>query len=331
MTELLPGAVIPSRTLSDDQADLYVDSFRKVLRAARLNSHYPDGRGLAEQAGVFATHVHRGLHKGLDIDERTGLPTYKEWTRAQTDITLAAQQLVQLGSRELLVKKAAQHPDSAHSRNLARYDYYTQINGTQLVPLGTMNVAVRRVDRQRQLAHFHVVLDKLDASGVFVRYSIDVAQHGESAIASVDGRDLANQSDNFHALIYQFTSLDSEFMFVKLASMAGLEVERVIKGTVGPFFLDWMQAPEGLTVAPGGVVGTFGLDMAAVDVEATRNNDPFPSSSNDAKTRATYVQVANKLGYRVFKDRKFVCPHAMVGDLRAFTQSRGTKNVVYGV
>jgi len=194
-----------------------------------------------------------------------------------------------------------------------------------------MNVAVRRVDRPNQLAHFHVVLDKLDASGVFVRYSIDVAQRGAPAIASVDGRDLANQSDSFHALIYQFTSLDAEFMFVKLASMAGLEVERVLKGTVGPFFLDWMQAPEGLVVAPGGFVGTFGLDMAAVDVEATRDNDPFSSSSTDPKTRATYAQVAHKLGYRVFKDRKFVCPHAMVSDLRAFTESCGTRNVVYGV
>jgi len=103
MTELLPGTQIPSRTLDDEHADIYVDNFRKILRAARLNSHYPDGRGLAEQAGVFGSHVHRGLYKGLEIDERTGLPTYKEWTRAQTDITLAANQLVNLGSRELLV------------------------------------------------------------------------------------------------------------------------------------------------------------------------------------------------------------------------------------
>lgn len=330
MTEILPGTQIPFRNLADTQADAYVENFRKIMRSARLNSQYPDGRALAEHAGVFSTQVHRGLYTGLDIDERTGLPTYKEWTRAQTDITLAAKQLVSLGSRSAMVTKAAQHPDSAHSRNLARYDYYTEINGTQMVPLGSMNVVVRRVDRERRLAHFHVVLDKLDASGVFVRYSIDLAQHGDAAVASVDGRDLASQSDNFHALIYQFTSLDAEFMFVKLASMAGLQVERVIKGTVGPFFLDWMQAPEGMDISPDGFVATFGLDMAAVDVEATRINDPL-ARATDEKTRATYTQVAAKLGYRVFKDRKFVCPHAMVPDVRAFAETRGTRNVVYGV
>lgn len=330
MTELMPGAVVPARKIEDDRAQVYVDNFKKILRAARLNNHYPDGRALAAHAGVLAPSVHRGLYAGLEIDERTGLPTYKEWTRAQTDVTLAPAQRGALGDPQILRSKAEAHPDSAHSRNFARYQYYADIEGTGLVPLGQMNVAVRRVDRERLEAHFHVVLDKLDATGVFVRYAIDIAQQGAQAIATVDQRDQAAQSESFHALIYQFTSLDAEFTFVKLASMAGLRVERVIKGTVGPFYLDWMEHPAGLHIPADGFVASFGLDMAAVDVEATRLNDPLATPGKET-TRQTYDQLGQRLGYRVFKDRKFVCPHAQVTSVRAFCEQHGTKNVIYGV
>lgn len=330
MTELMPGATVPARKIEDAQAQVYVDNFKKILRAARLNNHYPDGRALASHAGILAPSLHRGLYSGLEIDERTGLPTYKEWTRAQTDVTLAPAQRGALGDPQVLRVKAEAHPDSAHSRNFARYQYYADIEGTSLVPLGQMNVAVRRVDREKMEAHFHVVLDKLDASGVFVRYAIDIAQQGAQAIATVDQRDQASQSDSFHALIYQFTSLDAEFTFVKLASMAGLRVERVIKGTVGPFYQDWMSQPTGLKIPRGSFVASFGLDMAAVDIEATRLNDPLAATGQDT-TRQTYAQLSQKLGYRVFKDRKFVCPHADIAMLRAFCDARGTKNVIYGV
>lgn len=320
---------IPTFALADADVDAYLKAFQAALRGARLNTHYPDGRTLARMSQALQTSVHRGLYNGLELDRRTGIPTYKEWTRAQTDIALAAKQLAAMGDRAVLEQKALAHPGSAHGRNLARYDYYEEIRDIPVVALGNMDVAVRKVDRASQVAHFHVVLDKLDASGVFIRYSIDVSQRGAEAIATVDNRDVANSSEGFHALIYQFTSLDAEFTFVKLASMAGLTVERVIKGTIGPFFHPNMSVPDGLPVQ-NGIIATFGLDMAAVDIEDSRLNDPL-AHAVDAQTRATYERLGDRLGYHVFKDRKFVCPHESMDDVRAFCEARGTRNVVYGV
>ena len=328
MTDPLLGATIPTMRLDDAQTDAYLAAFESTMRAARLNTQYPDGRLLARMANVWSSKVHGGLYSGLELVARTGLPTYKVWSRAQTDITIAANQLQTLGDPAVLQRKAQTHPDSAHTRNWTRYTYYSAIKEAPIAPLGEMNVAVRRVDRARRSATFNVVLDKLDASGVFVRYSIDVEQTGDEAIATVDKRDLANNSEGFRALIYQFTSLDAEFTFVKLASMAGLRVERVIKGTIGPFYVEAMARPE--KMPSQGLVASFGLDMAAIDVESTKLNDPLAGTMNP-ETRATYDRLGSKLGYHIFKDRKFVCPRAQVDAMKAFCEARGTRNVIYGV
>ena len=66
----------------------------------------PDARRLADHVDAMDPAVHGGLYPGLEVDVRTGLPTYKEWTRVQTDVALATGQLAQLGPRKELAAKA---------------------------------------------------------------------------------------------------------------------------------------------------------------------------------------------------------------------------------
>ena len=334
--ELLPGARIPSVTLDLDKATHYTRAVRRALRAARLNTHYPDTRRLAEHIDTMDPAVHGGLYAELQIDVRTGLPTYREWTRVQTDVALAAGQLAQLGPRDELARKAQGAADIWRKQLLKR-DYYATIVDRKISPLGEMSVALRRVDRERRSASFHVELDKLDASGVFVRYVIDLAQsgHGEGPL-SLDSADVARQSEEFQALIYKFTSLDSEFTFVKLASIAAVTPERVCKGVVGPFWFEYCRVPQVLrpVVADGGFVASFALDTAAIDVAEGRNNDPFATLAEDRLTeqsRSAYEAVRLRSGYRVFKDRKFVVPRDRVSMMREICQKLGTKNIIYGV
>ncbi|MBN1772840.1 MAG: hypothetical protein JXB32_16335, partial [Deltaproteobacteria bacterium] len=223
MTERAAGAPagIPARTLQGGEEAAHVALLGDVLRAARLGPQYPDARRLAAHLGVLAPAVHRGLYPGLEVDLRSGLPTYREWTRGQTDVRIAADQLRQLGERTALERKAAADPGSIHARQLVKHDYYAAIRDVEPAPLGEMTVALRRVDPRRRRASFHVVLDKLDASGVFVRYSIDLTQTADAwnrQLVVLDD-DSTRHTEGFRSLIYQFTSYDAEFTLVRLATL----------------------------------------------------------------------------------------------------------------
>ena len=215
---------VPARVLAGEEEAGYVRRLREILGAARLGSHYPDGTRLSEHVGVLAPEVHRGLYPGLEVDLRSGLPTYREWTRVQTDVRVAEDQLRQLGPRAELERKAGGKRGAIHEKQLAKHDYYAAIARAALAPLGEMTVALRRSEPEKRRAQFHVVLDKRDASGLFVRYSLDFAQTAEAwgrPVVLLDADD-ARHTEGFRSLIYQFTSYDAEFTFLRLATLGGL-------------------------------------------------------------------------------------------------------------
>ena len=256
----------------------------------------------------------------------------------QTDVRLAQDQLRQLGSKAALEEKVRRSPGSEiHSKQLAKHHYYTALLGVQLTPLGDMKVALRRLEPTEHRAHFHVVLDKLDVSGAFVRYSINLAQKDDfwtERVVVLDD-EAASHTEVFRSLVYKFTSYDAEFTFVKLATIGNLTVERVIKGVIGPVCFPWVQGPEALGQMlshPQQCVAMFALDMAATDLAADRDNDPFDDLIVDrlsAEARFGYEQARQKYGYHVFKNRKFVASRELVGPLRQLCASENSKNIIY--
>ncbi len=337
--EILPNTAIKSTLLEGEAEAEYVERLYRILRGARLNLYYPDSRKLQTHVRCMSPRVHRGLYPGVQINLESGLPTYREWTRVQTDVGIASEQLQKLGSRRELERKARHSDDEIHQKLLRKHNYYSDIEGKELSPLGNMDVALRRVEHEKNTAYFHVVLDKLDASGLFVRYSIDVAQTSgawNKQVVRLD-EETAEHTEEFESLIYKFTSLDSEFTFAKLAGLGGLSVERVAKGTVGPIYLAREQAPEALSELFEGddaFVAMFALDMVASDIAEDRDNDPLDVAMTEqmsSDVAQTFQTARERFGVRTFRDRKFVVPRRMVGALRAFCESHGTKNIVYGI
>ena len=134
--------------------------------------------------------------------------------------------------------------------------------------------------------------------------------------------------------------MDAELTFVKLAAEPQLTVERVVKGTVGPVWMGCCK--EARQVAPPSLqplladqdafVAGFGLDMAAVDLAADRDNDPLERLLADRlseQAREEYQAARRRYGFKVFKDRKLVVPRALQAQARAWCGGRGTRNVVY--
>ena len=337
MTELMPGARIPARRLTDQDAERYIQQLTQIMRRSRLNAHYPNAREIISHLEPLAPSLHHGLYEGVEMDTRSGLPTYKEWTRVQTDVLLAGDQLRQLGDRGEMARKAAASPESIFAKQLKKIDYYQAIHGRPLATLGEMSVALRKIDPGQNKAWFHVVLDKLDVSGLFVRYTIDLSQESSAwnrPVVTLD-EETAQHTQAFQSLIYKFTSLDAEFTYAKLASIQGLEIERVIKGVVGPFYVDAQLAPEPLRhlfTVPDAHLGMFSLDMIAHDIPEDRQNDPLDSFFAEKLSEEAllgYRRARARQGYKCFKDRKFVAHRAMVGPLKELCQARQTRNIIY--
>lgn len=337
--EILPNTAIKSAALQGEAEAEYVERLYRILRGARLNLYYPDSRKLQTHVRCMSPRVHRGLYDGVEINLDSGLPTYREWTRVQTDVGIADEQLGKLGSRRELERKARRNDEPIHQKLLKKHQYYSDIRGKELSPLGNMDVALRRVEHEKNTAYFHVVLDKLDASGLFVRYSIDLAQTSgawNKQVVRLD-EETAEHTEEFQSLIYKFTSLDSEFTFAKLAGLGGLSVERVAKGTVGPIYLAREQAPPALTELFDGddsFVAMFALDMVADDIAEDRDNDPLDVAMTEKmspQARETFENARKRFGVRTFRDRKFVVPRRNVAKMRQFCEEQGTKNIVYGV
>lgn len=336
--DAVSSAQLPSTTLQGKAERTYVERLLAILRAARLNLYYPNARKLRSHVRAMHPDTHRGLYDGIEINLDSGLPTYREWTRIQTDVEIADQELEKLGSRDELESKADREGESIHGKLLRKHRYYSEIRDVELAPLGTMDVQLRRVDSDDNKAYFHVVLDKLDASGLFVRFSIDLAQESSAwsdPVVRLD-EETAEHTEQFESLVYKFTSLDAEFTFAKLAGLGGLDVEMVAKGTVGPVAFAPEQSPEALAplfdAAEDASVATFALDKVGGDIAETRDNDPLESMITEhmsEEARRVYRKARDKFDYRAFKDRKFVVPEPLVSDVRNFCESRGTQNIVY--
>lgn len=153
----------------------------------------------------------------------------------------------------------------------------------------------------------------------------------------------ARETDGFKSMIYRLTGLDAEFTFVRLAATEGLTIERVVKGTIGPFFMPGTNHPRGLaplfeshdaaSPGEGPLVATFGLDMAAHDVARDGDNDPLEDLLTEQlseKGREGYAQARQRHGYHVFKDRKIVVSsEELVAPVQQFCASLRARNVIY--
>ena len=330
---------IRAEVLKGDDELRYVRRFLAIMRAARLNDQYPDPGRLSAHVRAMGPDVHRGEYQGLQINVDSGLPTYREFTRVQTDVSIAAEQLKKLGDRRELAKKASKSSHDIHKRQLAKYDYYDEVADLRLAPLGAMDVALRRVEPASKRAHFRIVFDKLDASGIFVRYVIELTQ--QAGVWSTEAvqldEDTASYADEFKSLIYKFSSMDAEFTYAKLATLSGVEVQRVSRGTVGPFYFGRFERPEPfdeLLAEPEDFVALFGIDTAALDVREHRNNDPFAAmfeTEMSRKMRPTYGRAREQFGYHVYRDRKFVVSRGLERPLMEICEEMGTKNIVYSV
>lgn len=328
-------------------ATAYLDGLAGALRAARLNTSFPDRRRLTGTLRALGGSCHRGLYDSIYIDARSGLPNLASFTRVLTDRDVAAR-----GDIEGVGRGAR---DAAFARRMdLKRAYYADLARLEVAPVDEHRVLLRRHEPARGRASFRIELTKLDVSGTYLRVGIDLNQEsGMWAHGLVDvtpDGEVVKGTDVLRSMVYRLARFDAETLFLRLHELDGVTVERVQRGVIGPVLFairtddaivgNLEPADDALGRAFVGARGQddldlvvqFATDLAAVDIREERSNDPLVGLFSDGirqEERSRYRALREAHPFRVYKDRKFVVTSAVRPVVEAICADAGTKNLVY--
>ena len=322
----------PRRRLAGAELDRYADTAARLILAGRLNKWYPDPYGCANYFKAMAASVRLGVYDGVFIDLGSGMPTLQEIVRVKADRDVAVEFLA-----EQEVRRAAGRPPTA--RVATKEQYYQLLSQLAFPPLTSIQVLLRRVDPDRQLAAFEAVFDRYDAAeNVFTRFTLLLEQKDSALGGGLIERsgDYSRQTELFRDTLERYAADESELTFLLLGHMPGVRVEEVTRARIGPMWAFAAPAPPGWLPegpdAAGESILHLPWDKASVDIDDDRDADPFATIYRQFlsdESRPLIEEEARRLGYRVNKERKFVCTPGAEETLKERLAKAGTANIVY--
>ena len=305
----------------------------RLVSGGRLNKWFPDPFGCAEYFTAMAAAVAEGVYDGIHVDLASGLPTLKDLLAVQVDRRIAGDFLDEQEARAAVERTVT-------ARVQAKLAFYRRLVRSTLPPLNRLDVKLRRLDRARRVVVFEVVFDRYDpGESVFARYTLVIEQTDSmwgGALLERSG-DYSQQTSAFREKMEAYTQGDSEIIFLLLGKVEGVRVIEVTRGRIGPLWSPWAPPPP--EWAPAGAADAafvlhLPLDRASVDLDKDRDNDPFATIFRkflSAASRPLIEEEARRLGYRVHKERKFVCTPEAADTIRRRLDEAGTRNIVYTV
>lgn len=358
MSEMNRLVTLHTQSLREPVVAPYLDRLVEALRAARLNNSFPDRRRLQGSLETMQKAMAAKLYEQVYVDARSGMPNLASFTRAATDHEVALGSLARMS--DTAHYEAHREEAEVYARLLDKRRYYESISNQPYAPLDEHRVQLRRHDPATGTAEFRIDLTKLDATGVYVRITIELTQVAGAWRRKVidldaDGESAA-ASQAFHATVYRNASFDAEHLFIHMHDIEGVSVDRVQRGVVGPVLFSlpdaegvvvpaepeqastrmapaWRRWLEGRSAAdPAELMMSFQSDIAARDVRDEKSNDPLEpllSTQIQDSERPRYEHIRQRFPFKVFKDRKFVATAGLEGLVRAVCEGSGTKNLIY--
>jgi hypothetical protein len=320
--------------LDDPQlTDEYLITLADCVDAARLNDLYPPTAAVLNTLEMMMHELHGGIHEVLEIDQRTGLPTYREYVRVASDRSRAPEELPRLGAY------ADREQSGIYGKLAAKREYYRALIDVGPLMGETRKTYFRKVDAETSRAMFRIVLDRIGSTSLVERLTVELSQHagiwGREGL-KLDDDDAVHMSEELGGLVYRLSSQDVEAVFLRLSDDPSLRVESVIKGTIGPFLfagLDLSERLIPLVEAIGdGAVLCAGLALAGLEQRKDVFNDPLVSEAKfSIEARGELAESREMEPYHVLADRKFVLAGADRELLASYLERAGTSNIVYEV
>jgi len=311
---------------------------RRLVQAGRLNRFFPDPAGQDALLRFLAPSARPGPYPGLEVNLRTGLPAEPAVGRVLSERELARKFLEGL---DLVALRGKASPSEAERRLLEQAAFHEELLRADLPRLSRLDLALRRIESQRQRAFFTTIFERLDPSEeLFVRYTVQLYQrNGRWArnLVELQGDDLA-ATGPFRNVISRYHADEAEFAFILLSELSAITVEEVVRCRVGPLWFEGVEMPPEvaglLQEHPGSFVLHLPTERAGTSVREDGNRDPFSATWREAlepQARELADRKAEALGYHVHKERKFVCTRAVAGPFTDLLKQWGHRCVVYAV
>jgi hypothetical protein len=303
---------------SPQEAALYVEQVRALLKVARPSALFPDGARLDAWLEFVVRPRRAGKRFPVEVALASGLPT-----RRVLKGLLALQKV----AREYLVafRISPQRPSDAFSVALAR---------AALPALAS--VEAHLVGRDARGARFVVVHDRLDLqSACLTRFTVQLTQRGAGLLTLSRGEQ-AQLTAPGARLVEAACAGRPDEVAVQLAAQHGTTVTEVVRADVGPVWSPQLKGSTDATVegralapvllaapAPAAVLSMV-LERAGVDVRADRCADAL--GALDTSPPALARRAA--LGFHAARERRFICTPTLDGPLRAWLGARGGGGLV---
>lgn len=328
---------VPVQVLEGEHAETYCKLLEGLIRGGKPNNTFPSGRGLANLVYLLRPSTNRGLVDQVRVNLRNGLPHEPDVGRVIADKDICKKVLQ---SHDLASVRSRQ--DEASKRLVNRLDYYQDVAKRELPERFRLDLKLKRIDETNQIADFIAVFERFDpGEGVFTRYQIHLRHQCDrwsKPKVELKGDDL-RYTEEFRNVISRYSSDEAEFAFILLSDVAGITVQEISRGRIGPLWMKGVPCPpeiaELLERHPGNVILNFPHEKVFVpEVEGKEddNRDPFARlyrESLSAENKELADARAAKLGYIVHKDRKFACSKPILAPLRKLCADLGKPCVIY--
>lgn len=325
--------------LKDADADQYLEFLRKLVKGGRLNQFYPNPNGMDNLYRLMAPAGNLGIDPEIRINPRCGMPSEPDIGRVLADKEAAPRFLSRNDTAEVNSRT-----DEASFKLHRRLQYLRDVHKSDLPKRIHHELKLRKIDLVTKTASFYSIFERYDpGEGVFTRYTITL-QHQDSrwnkAQIEMQGDDL-KATEAFRAVISRYHSDEAEFAFILLSEVPGIKVEEVVRGRVGPLWFkeaDTMpdEVRKLLEENPGNFILNFPLERVVINSSAKEDlqADPFSrlyrnTVEGDAKQFA--LERAERLGYRVFKERKFCVTKAIAQPFQQLLAERNARCIVYTI
>jgi len=325
--------------LKEADADVFLEFLRKLIRGGKLNQFYPNPNQMENLYRLMSPSGNLGIDPEIRINPRCGMPSEPDIGRVLADKEAAPRFLSRNDTAEVNART-----DEASFKLHRRLQYLRDVNKSELPKRISHELKLRRVDLTSKTAYFYSIFERYDpGEGVFTRYTITL-QHQDTRWnrqqIELQGDDL-KATEGFRNVISRYHSDEAEFALILLSEVPGIKVEEVVRGRIGPLWFKEAETippeiKELLDKNPGNFILNFPLERVVINSSAKEDllADPFARlyrHTVDGAARQFALEKAERLGYRVFKERKFCVTKGIAEPFKQLLAERNARCIIYTI
>ncbi|GEM_PF-1366196 len=304
--------------LGADRVEPYLRALRAAVSALAPHDDYvPLPRAVAHLDALRPS-IGGEVLAPCTFDEVTGMPTFDWMERATAERALAREDARNTPSRAAVTRARALDP-ALGERMGGRRALHDLLRRVDLLPASRVHAELLRAGAT---ADFRVTYDRLLADGRWLRVRLEIeGPRGWQTSGPLRPReDVTVEVDpGFRHFLSRHVPTPLGALLAQTESGLGVDVVRLSRGTLGPFWFPGVTLPAGAPRELGaGLLLHQAMEVVARDVAEDRHRDPLIEAAPERVSG----------GRRIFRERRFASSPGLVPVVERWAKAAGAEVVV---